>query len=195
VLSVREGPLGLDLCAALADVKGQALFDELDALIREGILAGSPNGYRFTRESLRSALHDELDESRRREAHRRLGKFLLNVDDISPLERLKAGVHLLHGGEDDGGSLAVALAGKHYGLMDLADLGPAWPSLEAALERFRATGRSPYEVASLLGPLALAGYYADAAWRNGTAKRRSICCRPSSVLISPDGFAACWVAS
>ena len=55
----------------------------------------------------------------------------------------------------------MAAAGKHYGLVQLADLGPAVPSLEAAHSHFRAAGWSPYEMASVLAPLALAGYYAD----------------------------------
>lgn len=161
VLSVGEGQISLELCAALAETDGQALFDGIEALVREGILTGSANGYRFSRESFRDALLAGLSESRGREAHRRLGRFLLRIEGAAPLDRLKAGVHLLQGGEEDLGSLIVAAAAKHYGLVDLADLGPAWPSLEKALALFRAAGRSPHEMASLLPPLALAGYYAD----------------------------------
>src|SRR5262249_37366284 len=81
--------------------------------------------------------------------------------EVSELDRLKAGVHLLLGGDEEAGSRTVIAAGKHYGLVDLADLGPAVPSLEAALERFRPAGRPPPELIALLAPLALAGYYAD----------------------------------
>src|SRR5262249_48610984 len=147
--------------AGLGQVDGQHLFEGLDALVREGVLEGSADGYRFTRESLRRSLHGELDGERLRLAHARLGRLLLAAEDQSPLERLKAGVHLWLGGEAEEGSRVVALAGKHYGLVDLADLGPAAPALEIALTRFRAAGRTPYELASLLAPLALAGYYAD----------------------------------
>ena len=160
-LSLRDGPMPLEMCAAMADGERHALFDGLEALVREGVLAGSADGYRFSRDSLKTALHSELDDARRRLGHRRLGQFLLGSGDLSELERLKAGVHLLLGGDDEAGSLAVASAGKHYGLVELADLGPAAPSLEIALERFRAAGRSPHEMASVLAPLALAGYYAD----------------------------------
>jgi hypothetical protein len=106
----------------------------------------------FSRESLRLALHAELDAERKRQAHRRLGQLLLAAPDVSQLERLKAGVHLLLGGEDDAGSRAVAVAGQHYGLVDLVDLGPAAPSLAVALECFKKARRSPYEVASVLAP-------------------------------------------
>jgi tetratricopeptide (TPR) repeat protein len=160
-LGVREGAIPVDMCAGLAEIEGQLLFDGLEALVREGILVGSADGYRFSRESLRTALHAELDEHRRRRAHLRLGQWLLASQNLSELDRLKAGVHLLVGGDEEGGSRAVAIAGRHYGLVDLADLGPAVPALELALEHFRAARRPPHELVSLLSPLALAGYYAD----------------------------------
>ena len=75
------------------------------------------------RETLALPSYPELGEERRRSAHRRLGQFLLASEDVSELERLKGGVHLLLGGDEDAGSRAVAAAGKHYGLVDLADLG------------------------------------------------------------------------
>ncbi|HEX4477985.1 MAG TPA: hypothetical protein VH142_23015, partial [Polyangiaceae bacterium] len=160
-LSVREGPIPLDMCAMLAELDRRLLFDGLEALVREGVLTGSPDGYRFSRESLRARLHAELDETRLRRAHRTLGEWLLASPALSELDRLKAGVHLLRGGDDERGSCTVAAAGKHYGLVELADLGPAVPALEVALEHFRARGRTPHELVTLLAPLALAGYYAD----------------------------------
>ncbi|MEY4575585.1 MAG: hypothetical protein RL701_288 [Pseudomonadota bacterium] len=160
-LSIREGHLPLDMCASLAEIEGSHLFEALEALVRESVLAGSAEGYRFARESLRLQLQHELTGERRKLAHRRLGQLLLRARYLSPLERLRGGVHLLLGGDEDVGSRVVADAGKHYGLVDLADLGPAAPSLERALEHFRATGRSRYEMLSVLSALALAGYYAD----------------------------------
>ncbi len=160
-LSLREGPIPLEMCAALAEGERSAFFNALEALVREGVLAGSADGYRFSRESLRTALQSELDEDRRSLTHRRLGTLLLASADLSELERLKAGVHLLLGGDDEGGSLVVARAGKHYGLVELADLAPAVPSFETALAHFRAANRSKHEIASILAPLALAGYYAE----------------------------------
>jgi hypothetical protein len=160
-LSLREGPIALDMCAALADIKGQQLFEALESLVREGVLVGSADGYGFARESMRRALYDEQDRERLQSMHRRLGRLLLASPEITQLERLKAGVHLLRGGDDEEGSRATAAAGKHYGLVELADLGPAAPSLEVALEHFRAAGRPLHEIVSVLAPLALAGYYAD----------------------------------
>ncbi|HEX3771602.1 MAG TPA: AAA family ATPase, partial [Polyangiaceae bacterium] len=159
-LGLREGPIPLEMCLALADVDRRTLFDALEALVREGVLVGSSEGYRFARVSLRCALRDELDAATRTATHRRLGRFLLAAGG-SELERLRAGVHLLLGGDEEEGSRAVALAGKHYGLVELADLAPAVPALEAALVHFRAAGRPAHEIASIIAPLALAGYYAD----------------------------------
>ncbi len=160
VLSIREGWLPLEMVRAVAEVEGPALFDSLEALVREGVLAGSPDGYRFSRESLRDSLARELDPARSSAAHRRLGRHLLAGDDLSQLERLKAGVHLILGG-DDAGFEYVARAGRHYGLVELADLGPTTASFETALARMRASGRPLHEMICVLGPLALAGYYAD----------------------------------
>jgi hypothetical protein len=161
VLGIRGGVLPLDMCRAISEIDGPELFEGLESLMREGVLVGSADGYRFARDSLRTALCDELDADRRRGAHRRLGRFLMRVEDASPLERLAAGVHLLQGGEEDEGSRVAAAAGKHYGLVELADLGPATPSLEIALQHFRGAARPLHELISVLSPLALAGYYAD----------------------------------
>ena len=160
-LSVREGLIPLEMCTALADVSGHGLFDALASLAREAVLVGSADGYRFSRESLRDLLYSELDGERRASTHRRLGTLLLASSELTQLERLKAGVHLLRGGDEEQGSLVVATAGKHYGLVELADLGPAAPALEAALEHFRAAGRPPHEIVSVRAPRARAGYYAD----------------------------------
>jgi hypothetical protein len=160
VLSLREGVLPLETVRALAEIEGTELFEALEALVREGVLAGSPAGYRFSRDSLRDVLAKDLDAARRSRTHRRLGRHLLESDELSELERLKAGVHLLLG-DDDAGYDIVARSGRHYGLVELADLGPAVPSLQIALERFRASGRPIHETISVLAPLALAGYYAD----------------------------------
>jgi hypothetical protein len=161
MLAVREGPLPLEMCVELAEIEGHLLFDGLEALVREGVLVTSADGYRFSRESFRTALRDELDEARRKRAHLRLGGWLLASPSLSELDRLKAGVHLLLGGDDEGGSAAAAIAGRHYGLVDLADLGAAAPTLEVALEHFERKQRPLHELVSILSPLALAGYYAD----------------------------------
>jgi tetratricopeptide (TPR) repeat protein len=160
VLSVREGWLGLEMVCALAEIEGPPLFESLEALVREGVLSGSLDGYRFARESLREALAKELDPTRSSGAHCRLGRYLLAEEEISQHERLKAGVHLLLGGDETGFDV-VAQAGKHFGLVELADLGPATPSFETALARMRAAGRPLVETVCVLGPLALAGYYAE----------------------------------
>ncbi|HEX6243524.1 MAG TPA: hypothetical protein VFZ61_21575, partial [Polyangiales bacterium] len=160
-LSIREGAIPLEMCAALSACEGGPLFEALAELVRTGVLVGSADGYRFARDSLRLGLQAELEPEAQKDAHRRLGRLLLGESELSQLERLKAGVHLLLGGEDEEGSRVVALAGRHYGLVDLADLAAAVPSLELAVAHFRRIGRPEHELVSVLAPLALAGYYAD----------------------------------
>jgi tRNA A-37 threonylcarbamoyl transferase component Bud32 len=161
VLSVREGLIPLDLCKGLSELSAAETFIALEALVREGVLAGSADGYRVQRPALRQVLLAELSEARKCRAHRICGELLLNATGATALERLKGGLHLLLGGDEERGTLIVAQAGQHYGLVELAELGPAVDSLETALALFRALGRPRHECLSLLAPLALAGYYAD----------------------------------
>lgn len=160
-LSVRVGSMSLAMCSQLSEISGHALFTALEALVREGVLIGADGGYRFTRDSIREHLYAELNAERKRRAHRQLGQFLLQLDGASALERLHGGVQLLLGDDDESGSVAVAEAGRHYGLVQLADLGPATDALETALAQFRARGRPRHELVLLLAPLALGGYYSD----------------------------------
>ena len=60
-LSVREGPIPLEMCAALADISGHELFDALGSLAREAVLLGSADGYRLSREPLRQLLYGQPD--------------------------------------------------------------------------------------------------------------------------------------
>jgi hypothetical protein len=161
LLSVREGLIPFELCKVLAEMSAGDTFEALEALVREGVLVGFPDGYRIQREALRQTLLAELDETRKRRAHRISGDLLLKAPGATALERLRGGVHLLLGGDEERGTAVVAEAGQHYGLVELADLGPAADSLETALELFRRLGRPRHECLSLLAPLALAGYYAD----------------------------------
>jgi hypothetical protein len=160
VLSVGDGTIPFELCRALSEQPAADTFEALQALVREGVLTGFAYGYRMHREPLRRMLSAELDQPRKQRAHRISGELLLRAS-ATALERLKAGVHLLLGGEVERGTAVVAAAGKHYGLIELADLSPAADSLATALELFRKLRRPPHECLSLLAPLALAGYYAD----------------------------------
>jgi serine/threonine protein kinase len=160
-LSVRDGLIPFELGLALAHSAGFNAFDALEGLVREGVLTGSDEAYRFTREALRLALYDELDDARKRRAHRISGDLLLNAPNPSPLERLRGGLHLLLGDDVERGTLEVAAAGLHYGLGDIAGVDQAAPSLERALALFIALHRPAHELLALYAPLAMAGYYVE----------------------------------
>lgn len=160
-LSVREGSIPFAACAALAELPNAVVFESLEELVRAGILVGSPEGYRFTREAVRQKLLGELDEERRRRVHRISGELLLQTPNLPALARLEAGLHLLLGGNERRGTRLCARAGQHYALVELADVGIAAPQLERALELFRKLERPKHELLALYAPLALAGYYAE----------------------------------
>lgn len=160
-LSVRDGSIPFEACEALAEIPASETFVALEELVREGVLVGSTEGYRFARAAVQVALRAELSLARMQRAHRISGELLLQTKDATPLERLEGGLHLLLGGDSERGTLVVARAAQHYGLVDLADVGHAAPALERALRAFQDLGRPAHEQLSLYAPLALAGYYAE----------------------------------
>lgn len=160
-LSVRDGMIPLEACQALSELPMEQTLAALEVLVREGVLVGSAEGYRFTREAARDALRAELDELRLQRVHRISGDLILQAASAKPLEQLEGGLHLLLGGDYDRGTEVVARAGLHYALGDLAETGQAAPALERALEIFKKLDRKPHELLSLYAPLALAGYYAE----------------------------------
>ncbi|HET6335523.1 MAG TPA: protein kinase [Polyangiales bacterium] len=160
-LSVRAGSIPFEACEALAEMPVADTFAALEELVGEGVLVGSTEGYRFTRDAVRAALRAELDDGRTQRVHRISGELLLLKASASPLEKLEGGLHLLLGGDYERGTDVVARAAQHYGLVDLADVGQAAPALERALQVFEKLGRSKHELLSLYAPLALAGYYAE----------------------------------
>ena len=160
-LSVREGTIPFSACGALAEKPNHLVFEALEQLVRAGILVGSAEGYRFTRDAVRRKLASELDEERLRRVHRISGELLLQTPNLPALARLEAGLHLLQGGNEARGTRLCARSGQHYALVDLAEVGMAAPQLERALELFRKLERPKHELLSLYAPLALAGYYAE----------------------------------
>jgi hypothetical protein len=114
-LSVRDGSIPFEACEALAEIPASETFVALEELVREGVLVGSTEGYRFTRAAVQGALRAELSLARMQRAHRISGELLLQTQDATPLERLEGGLHLLLGGDSERGTLVVARAAQHYG--------------------------------------------------------------------------------
>jgi tRNA A-37 threonylcarbamoyl transferase component Bud32 len=142
-LSVRRGSLSLQLCVALADPEDRAdAFALVDVLVAQGVLASSSEGYTFGQEGLRDTLLAEMDPTRGRELHLRLARALLASSDLSPEEEIEAGWHLLRGGDEVGGAERLASAAPKLAVRGDAT-SAALPALEAALEVYERTGRSP----------------------------------------------------
>ncbi|MFI5307202.1 MAG: protein kinase [Polyangiales bacterium] len=163
-VAVHRGPLPLERCLAFASAEG---IDEplrtLAELEHQGLLALDEDRARLDHPSLRAAVVKRLGRDELRRLHATLGQLLWSQGADGDLDRmLDAGWHLLHGGDERRGADILAEVGlaRSY---DAANMPAAIPALRAALEAFRAQGRSQHEIAKLIGPLALAGYYSDRA--------------------------------
>jgi hypothetical protein len=160
VLSIQRGALSLSICTALAAAHGDRVYEMLDELVAEGVLIRADDAYAFAQETLRESVACGLSPEQRRLQHQQLGQVLLAAKPTLPEDRIEAGWHLLHGGDELAGAQLLSEAA-----MELAMCGEgtamAAPALEAALEVFQRAGRRPTECLGILVPLTIAGYYAD----------------------------------
>ncbi|HKO94744.1 MAG TPA: protein kinase, partial [Polyangiaceae bacterium] len=99
VLSIHAHSIPLEVCARVSGLPYASLFSVLETLVKEGVLSGAADGYRFCDDGMRRTLLAELDPERSRHAHKVLGEILLASNGGSTREQLEAGVHLLLGGE------------------------------------------------------------------------------------------------
>lgn len=159
VLSLSVGVMSLAQCEALAKSVSEALFRQLGALIDEEILVQEEGGVRFAHERLRLLLLSELELTQRKLVQRALAAHLLAQPNAAPLDRLRAGLHLLDSGDERGGDV-VAECAKNL-LHEPEKMGPALPALEEALALMRKAGRPKAEQLFLLATLASGGYYVD----------------------------------
>ncbi|HEX6239626.1 MAG TPA: hypothetical protein VFZ61_01985, partial [Polyangiales bacterium] len=100
-----------------------------------------------------------LDGEAEQRAHASLGERLLARGELDLVERLRAGVHLLRGGDEPRGSALVVAAALHLTGADA--LIAATPLLQQALALFRAAGRAEHEQLVIVARLATAAYYVD----------------------------------
>ncbi len=166
-LSIAEGKLTLDACEVLSPHDASTRFALLAELVREDVLLGVEDGYRFRHREVQHSLRAELAPAAQRQAHRRLGQHLLKqCAGQSAVAQLQAGLHLLESASDASrlepeGARAVARAGVRLALGEHASVAEAVSSLESSLRIFRAANVSRYALVSLLCPLSIAGFYAD----------------------------------
>lgn len=169
LLSVRTGLIPLELASALAASGSEGLLLHLGELVDEEILARSSDGLRFVHEQLRELLRAELDAGVRARAQRVVAHYLLSQPDVDVLERIEAGHLLLESGDASGAGI-VAQASLRIALVENEKLGAALRGIERSFSLLEKEGRPPRELAALLAPLAMAGYYVDGrfAQRYGT---------------------------
>lgn len=160
-LCVERGIAPPARCHAVAKLEGIAdPGAAIEALLETQVIVLTARGYKFSHETMRVALAERLSATERRRLHRLLGSLLSDLSGGDPEILLDAGWHLLHGGDERRGADLLAQAGTAIA-WDANAMPLAIPALRAALDVFRAQGRSPHELSRLLGPLAMAGYYTD----------------------------------
>jgi hypothetical protein len=160
-LSVHPGPLSIERCLAIAEhERMKDVWNVLEELTREEVLARTETRYHFVHEKLREYLLGNIDVGRRRALHRLVGDSFAAEGDGNLDAMLDAGFHLVQGGDEGRGADLLARAGLLLGY-DSDEMGAAIPPLRAALDVFRKEGRSPGEIVKLLGPLCNAGWYCD----------------------------------
>ena len=160
-LCVHRGTIAIDRCLALAELERvQSPFRALIELEQRGVLIASEDRLRFSHAAVREAALRRLPAAERRRLHAQLGMLISHEEGSAIDSLLDAGWHLLHGGQDGRGADLLAEAGLALSY-DADDMPAAIPALEAALAVFRRQDRSKRELARLLGPLAIAGFYTD----------------------------------
>jgi tetratricopeptide (TPR) repeat protein len=159
ILGLQRGPLSVETLTALfdGDQAGRVSL-AVDELLRDGVASGNRNAVRLAD---RYAAHvGAMAPERIAVVHGKLAEGILSRGQLSAIDRLEAGFHLVQAGDLDRGGKLLARAG--IDLTSEADNIPAaLPTLQAALEVYRKLGRPPSELAPLLAPIASGAYYAD----------------------------------
>jgi hypothetical protein len=160
-LSVHRGPTPFERAQALAALEkiGEPLaaIEELEEL---GLVRSDDRQVRFAHERGLAAVQRTLGEPERRRLHVQLGRLIEREAKSDLIARLDAGYHLLHGGEETRGADILAEVGHElYGNGE--DMPLAIPALRAALEVYRKQKRGARDLARVLGPLAVSGFYTD----------------------------------
>jgi tetratricopeptide (TPR) repeat protein len=165
MLSVHKGALSQELIQQLA---GPQLAGQLPELLARELLVASGPSLVFVHEQLRLGCARELTPEAAQRARKRLAEHMLSLPHAGSVEQAEAGLHLLACGDERGAAVIVAAA-KSCVLQEVDRLISVAPVFEAALEQFRARGRSLSEQVVLLAALARAGYEVDPrySWQYG----------------------------
>jgi tetratricopeptide (TPR) repeat protein len=162
-LSLHGGEMPLDLCVRLAaegdEDDENEVFSALDDLLRHEVLEGGGASYRFCHDGVREALLRNLDDERKQQLHRRVGRALERAGQVGIEREGEVGWHLLQGGDESRGAELLERAGRR--LYELQSFADAMPMLEAALDVFERQGHSPRRCLELRSMLLHGGVMAD----------------------------------
>jgi hypothetical protein len=163
----RERPT-FELCKFVSgEAEDRPVFALLDELARTDVLYTDTDGYRFGSMAVREALRAGMDDTRREQSHRLLGRALKRLaGNDNPALLVQAGWHFIQGGAAVRGADLIASVTHNSATMRrlIANLHHAGPAIEAALLVYKRHRRSVYERLPLLAALAHAGYYEDRYW-------------------------------
>jgi hypothetical protein len=161
ILSVRRGLIPLGACKSAVDVPQRALFEALEQLTRNNVLAQDLHGYHFLDDAVRTVLRGELSPAEAERAHLAIGRYLFSMPDASGAARFDAAVHMLEGGDGEEAPGAVVRLIYAELMADSEGLEVILPRVERANAIFEAQGRSDYARSTLLATLTTAGFFND----------------------------------
>jgi hypothetical protein len=165
VLCVHERPVSLELSLELAhDLAAEAVHQAFAELLAAQLLLIEDGRYRFAREAVRRGLCERMDESVRREQHRKVAQVLMARprDDAALLQ---AGRHLLAAGDETRGADVIAPLGRRLaGRAQDENQAEVVQTLLAALRVYEKQGRPPQAIAEILFVMVDMAYYTS-EWR------------------------------
>jgi hypothetical protein len=143
-----------------AGLEEEAVFNALDELVQQGVLADTGDRVRFRHDSVREALLAAIAPDRRRQLHRHVGRVLLEAStDEQPEAEAEVGWHLYHGGDEERGGAMLERAGRR--LFQAQAMADCIPPLATALEVHERHGAPDPVVGELSYMLLVAGWQAD----------------------------------
>ena len=131
----------------------------LAELQRQGVLNAVEGEFRFVDEEVRAALYDELSPTEREAIHVALAKTVLGgAGSDKPIEKLRAAVHFLRGGQATTARALLQDAEAQYAAGDISLLSGAAPLLEQLYTLLRDSGHDAYALVTPLTLLSLSGH-------------------------------------
>jgi tetratricopeptide (TPR) repeat protein len=161
VIAVHGGDVPLDVCtAADRDARDEnEVFEALDELVREEVVSGADEVYRFRNDPLRETVLRAIAPERRTAMHRALAALLDARGDAEGDGELEVGWHYLHGGDEERGAVLLERAGRR--LFDAESFSDAIAPLRAAIEVYARRGDRVASRLELQAMVVFAGGIAD----------------------------------